>query len=375
MLQCGAIQGPIERNSAPRATGPATVHDLNVPYEGTEEYETPTAEMLFPPTPLQTPMQTPMPSEPGGSQYTPGGPMQTPLPSEPGLSQYTPAGPMQTPLRSETGGSQYTPAGPSEYSTTPDMGPASEMKSMRPPPYVQQPSPWTQRPLGVDVNVAYDEAREEEEGRGISQPPMKDFFMLTSGKRKREDYPPHLLPGGYIPQQDGSGDAFLDPLPQEKVPLGDRQTNKDRFQVFQDRLSIQDRKEADTTIASMIKMKQMSIPQQDGVDDVYDDGGSNEDFGAALFYDALTPHNAGTPKPAKNEALEDDEPPLNEDDDDDADDFDQGDEEPSTNHLVLAQFEKVSRTKSRWKCTLKDGIMHLNNKDVLFTKATGDFEF
>lgn len=50
MIQCGAFCGPIERTSAPKAAGPITpVHDLNVPYEGPEEYETPTAEMLFPP--------------------------------------------------------------------------------------------------------------------------------------------------------------------------------------------------------------------------------------------------------------------------------------------------------------------------------------
>ncbi|KAG9145430.1 hypothetical protein Leryth_021347 [Lithospermum erythrorhizon] len=48
MMQAGAILGPIDRSAAPKAT-PGTVHDLNVPYEGTEEYETPTADMLFPP--------------------------------------------------------------------------------------------------------------------------------------------------------------------------------------------------------------------------------------------------------------------------------------------------------------------------------------
>lgn len=35
------------------------------------------------------------------------------------------------------------------------------------------------------------------------------------------------------------------------------------------------------------------------------------------------------------------ERPLNEDDD--ADDADHGDDEPATNHLVLAQFDKVSQ--------------------------------
>lgn len=50
MIQAGVFLGPIERSGAvkPVQGGPITpVHDLNVPY--TEEYETPTAEMLFPP--------------------------------------------------------------------------------------------------------------------------------------------------------------------------------------------------------------------------------------------------------------------------------------------------------------------------------------
>ena len=52
MFQCGAISGTIEKPPpAQKPAGPITpVHDLNVPYEGpAEEYETPTAEMLFPP--------------------------------------------------------------------------------------------------------------------------------------------------------------------------------------------------------------------------------------------------------------------------------------------------------------------------------------
>lgn len=52
-MQAGVILGPIERSSGqkqPTPGGPITpVHDLNVPYEGPEEYETPTADMFFPP--------------------------------------------------------------------------------------------------------------------------------------------------------------------------------------------------------------------------------------------------------------------------------------------------------------------------------------
>ncbi|PWA90331.1 DNA-directed RNA polymerase II subunit RPB2 [Artemisia annua] len=35
---------------------------------------------------------------------------------------------------------------------------------------------------------------------------LRDFLHLTSGKRKREDFPSEFGPDGYIPQQDGAGD-------------------------------------------------------------------------------------------------------------------------------------------------------------------------
>lgn len=63
-------------------------------------------------------------------------------------------------------------------------------------------------------------------------------------------------------------------------------------------------------------------------------------FGVELR--APTPAAVGTPKPT-NVGGDDEEPPLNEDDDDDddLDDLEQGEEEPTTQHLVLAQFDKV----------------------------------
>jgi transcription initiation factor TFIIA large subunit len=65
-------------------------------------------------------------------------------------------------------------------------------------------------------------------------------------------------------------------------------------------------------------------------------------------YRAPTPA-AATPKP-RNDAGDDDEPPLNEDDgdDDELDDLEQGDDEPNTQHLVLAQFDKVTTLSSRY---------------------------
>jgi len=57
------------------------------------------------------------------------------------------------------------------------------------------------------------------------------------------------------------------------------------------------------------------------------------------------------------------------------DDKDNEEEDETVEHLVLCQFDKVTRTKNKWKCTLKDGIMHLRGKDYVFHKATGEFEW
>ncbi|GAB4824444.1 hypothetical protein Ancab_007329 [Ancistrocladus abbreviatus] len=344
LMQAGTILSPIERPSAPKPPapgGPITpVHDLNVPYEGTEEYETPTAEMLFPPTPLQTPIQTPLPGTADSSMYN-------------------------------------IPTGPSEY-LTPESGTSNEMKVGRPSPYMQPPSPWMNQrpPLSVDVNVAYVEGRDDAD-RGTSQPATQDFFMVPSGKRKRDEFASQYNTGGYIPQQDGAGDATSDVFELEII--------QSKSLVGGDILKVADGK----AMFAQNKGSSSRIPQLDGpIPDPYDDmlstpniynyqGVVNEDYNV-VNTPAPNELQAATPAPVvQNDVVDDeddDEPPLNENDDDDLDDVDQG-EELNTQHLVLAQFDKVTRTKSKWKCTLKDGIMHINNKDILFNKATGEFEF
>ena len=44
-------------------------------------------------------------------------------------------------------------------------------------------------------------------------------------------------------------------------------------------------------------------------------------------------------------------------------------------HVLLGQFEKVSRSKSKWKCLLKDGIVTINGRDIAFSRATGEFRW
>lgn len=61
---------------------------------------------------------------------------------------------------------------------------------------------------------------------------------------------------------------------------------------------------------------------------------------------------------------------------DDTDEEDQdGEGGEEIEHIILCLYDKVTRTKNKWKCVLKDGIMLVNGRDYLFHRATGDFEW
>lgn len=42
---------------------------------------------------------------------------------------------------------------------------------------------------------------------------------------------------------------------------------------------------------------------------------------------------------------------------------------------LLFFLPQITRSKNKWKFHLKDGIMNLNTKDYVFTKATGEAEW
>lgn len=76
---------------------------------------------------------------------------------------------------------------------------------------------------------------------------------------------------------------------------------------------------------------------------------------------------------------DDDEQPddneINSDLDDSDDDDDDGEGAEDLEHIILCLYDKVTRTKNKWKCVLKDGIMLVNGRDYLFHRANGDFEW
>lgn len=66
---------------------------------------------------------------------------------------------------------------------------------------------------------------------------------------------------------------------------------------------------------------------------------------------------------------------INSDLDDSDEDEEDGEGGEEIEHIILCLYDKVSRTKNKWKCVLKDGIMLVNGRDYLFHRANGDFEW
>lgn len=81
-------------------------------------------------------------------------------------------------------------------------------------------------------------------------------------------------------------------------------------------------------------------------------------------------------KKAKRSALLDtDEVGSELDDSDDDYLISEGEEDGPDENLMLCLYDKVTRTKARWKCSLKDGIVTVNRKDYTFQKSQVEAEW
>jgi transcription initiation factor TFIIA large subunit len=60
-------------------------------------------------------------------------------------------------------------------------------------------------------------------------------------------------------------------------------------------------------------------------------------------------------------------------------DDDVSDDEPAelfdTENVVVCQYDKISRTKNKWRFILKSGVMNIEGRDYVFSKATGDADW
>lgn len=111
-----------------------------------------------------------------------------------------------------------------------------------------------------------------------------------------------------------------------------------------------------------------NVVQVDGALDT-----SDEDEDEDEFNEDEEEGNEDGPQDDENEdGPQEEVEPLNSDDD-------VSDEEATENfeidNVVVCQYDKISRSRNRWKFHFKDGIMNLQGKDYVFQKAVGDAEW
>jgi len=90
------------------------------------------------------------------------------------------------------------------------------------------------------------------------------------------------------------------------------------------------------------------------------------------------PHSShpSLPQPTQSSAASADDEAINSDlDDSDSEGEEDPDDGPGVSDIVFCTYDKVARVKNKWKCILKDGMIHINGKDYLFAKCTGEFEW
>jgi len=136
-----------------------------------------------------------------------------------------------------------------------------------------------------------------------------------------------------------------------------------------------------STVNSQFSGKAGSVVKiQSQVDGLDDSESEDEDVIGAHMHSSPEPYNDDEEED-EDEAKGDDEgayegkedpEPLNSSDD-------VSEPDPSeifeTDNVIVCQYDKITRIKNRWKFHLKDGVMNINGKDYLFSKATGEADW
>ncbi|XP_059607606.1 transcription initiation factor IIA subunit 1 [Phlebotomus argentipes] len=114
----------------------------------------------------------------------------------------------------------------------------------------------------------------------------------------------------------------------------------------------------------------ISIQKQlDGAADTSDEDGTDVSDDDNIDGDDDDPDN--DPDDADGEGGAEEEPLNSEDDVTDEDAADLFD----TDNVVVCQYDKITRSRNKWKFYLKDGIMNIGGKDYVFQKSNGDAEW
>ncbi|KAJ7594472.1 transcription factor IIA alpha/beta subunit [Mycena floridula] len=116
------------------------------------------------------------------------------------------------------------------------------------------------------------------------------------------------------------------------------------------------------------------IPQVDGPSNSDDDDSPSPPAG----YAPRSSHpSLPQPQSQSRASASNDEEAINSDLDDSESENEEENEDGAAGEsdIVFCTYDKVARVKNKWKCVLKDGMIHVNGRDYLFQKCTGEFEW
>ncbi|THD27405.1 Transcription initiation factor TFIIA large subunit [Fasciola hepatica] len=106
-------------------------------------------------------------------------------------------------------------------------------------------------------------------------------------------------------------------------------------------------------------------------DDIPDAGAPSRPSAGDAASDSMLPPDESTGLDEEEEQEEEEEP-LNSGDN-------VSDEEPEvlfeSDNVVVCQYDKIHHSRNRWRLHLKDGIMAINGRDLVFQKAIGEAEW
>lgn len=216
----------------------------------------------------------------------------------------------------------------------------------------QQPMQLHSHQLAGGMHLKQEPTEQDGLGLAAANP---DIAAMRAAQHIQHKFPTQEIPGGLQQAAIGGrpngarppGPALMLPgnIGQREIPQHDgasdsREAQSDGLAWRSNSGGVISREEADKMIEKQIK-KGKGIPQLDGLDD---DEEADED--------------------AINSDL------------DDPDEDDQNDnEDDEIPQIMLCTYEKVQRTKNKWKCVLKDGVLTVNGKEYVFRKANGEYEW
>ncbi|KAK9813414.1 hypothetical protein WJX73_007138 [Symbiochloris irregularis] len=201
-----------------------------------------------------------------------------------------------------------------------------------------------QAALAKRARIATAAVQHPQHPRPLGQPPafLAGSVATISGRGAPQGLPPHLMQYANV--------LSSSPIRPMALPGVKRERDDEAVQQLH------------TAAPVMVNGHvRQHIPQQDGAGDSDEGSDDLDDEAAAKICDE-----------ADKEAVKEELDTLSDVDLDD----EQVDNPTSwAGHKIVCHFDKVKRSKNKWTCSLRDGIMSIHGQDLYFKTATADLQF